>query len=176
MGALREAVEGLLGKLAAQLPAGKPQMVFKINNYHQVLLTLEKRGSVDADGAGGVSGSADGARFEELLSEQRELYVSGLNRWVVARARACVCVCVLRDGGSAALQQQQQHASRRGAVCCTGVRSVRLGSSGLLLGWRFVLFVYGTLLPPPLSPCPSSVGLRAATSRRRCRSRRAAVP
>jgi hypothetical protein len=62
---LRQEIVKLLGRLAEEHPSVKQRMVFLINNYHQILRVFNER-RIE---------STETQSFEELLAEQRELFV-----------------------------------------------------------------------------------------------------
>ncbi|CAM9959091.1 unnamed protein product [Ectocarpus sp. 6 AP-2014] len=65
LGTLRVEVVQLVQRMAEQLPSNKLQVVFLINNYHEVLRVFQERRII----------SEETARFEELLVRQRDFFV-----------------------------------------------------------------------------------------------------
>ncbi|CAM9679004.1 unnamed protein product [Ectocarpus sp. 12 AP-2014] len=65
LGTLRVEVVQLVQRMAEQLPSNKLQVVFLINNYHEVLRVFQERRII----------SDETARFEELLVRQRDFFV-----------------------------------------------------------------------------------------------------
>jgi len=68
---LREAVNELLERLAAQLPSNKQRVVFMVNNCDTVLTVLAER----QVGSGADGGLGEAQRWEELLSQHRAEFV-----------------------------------------------------------------------------------------------------